>query len=38
MTAIRYESFFSTSLNENVAQTLTRIFVNSAYYILLELN
>ena len=38
MTVILCESFFCTSLNENVAQTLTRIFVKSAYYILLELN
>lgn len=38
MTAIRYESFFSTSLNENVAQTLTHIFVKSVYYTSHQLN
>ena len=38
MTVILCESFFCTSLNENVAQTLTRIFVNSVYYTLHQLN
>ncbi len=38
MTVILCESFFCTSLNENVAQTLTRIFVKSVYYTLHQLN